>query len=154
MTTKSCVCSTRVTALAKPANSFASFLLDVPGTIQRDVKVIDQPGTEHWRVFAFAQDKWQVNQKLTVDLGLRWEYYTPFRGIEDQGGLSNYDPFSEAFVLSRGIVGSRGDVPKVASPVYKQSFDLRTGVCLEDPSVTVATFPVRVVDGRVTVGLP
>ena len=69
-------------------------------------------------------------------------------------GLSNYDPFSEAFVLSRGIVGSRGDVPKVASPVYKQSFDLRTGVCLEDPSVTVATFPVRVVDGRVTVGLP
>lgn len=68
-------------------------------------------------------------------------------------GLSNYDPFSEAFVLSRGIVGTRGDVPKVASPVYKQSFDLRTGVCLDDPSVAVATFPVRVVDGWITVGL-
>ena len=74
------------------ANSFASFLLDVPGQIQRDIKVIDEPGTEHWRLFAFAQDKWQVNQKLTVDLGLRWEYYTPFTGIADQGGLSNYDP--------------------------------------------------------------
>jgi hypothetical protein len=74
------------------ANAFASFLLDVPGQIQRDVKVIDQPGTEHWRLFAFAQDKWQVNQKLTVDLGLRWEYYTPFTGIADKGGLSNYDP--------------------------------------------------------------
>ena len=43
-------------------------------------------------MFAFVQDKWQVTPKLTVDLGLRWEYYTPLVGIEDQGGLSNYDP--------------------------------------------------------------
>jgi hypothetical protein len=74
------------------ANAFASFLLDAPSQIQRDVKVIDRPGTKHWAVFAFAQDKWQVSPKLTVDLGLRWEYYTPLVGIEDQGGLSNYDP--------------------------------------------------------------
>src|SRR5712671_2261743 len=51
--------------------------------------------------------------------------------------VSNYDPFSGAFVLSRGIVGSKGDAPKVASPLYKQTFDLRTGVCLEDPAVAV-----------------
>ena len=68
--------------------------------------------------------------------------------------ISNYDPFSGAYVLSRGIVGSRGDAPKVASPVYKQSFDLRTGACLDDSSVTVATFPVRLVGPRVEVGLP
>jgi hypothetical protein len=74
------------------ANAFAAFLLDVPGTIQRDIKVIDRPGTKHWAVFAFIQDKWQVSPKLTLDLGLRWEYYTPLVGIEDQGGLSNYDP--------------------------------------------------------------
>ena len=68
--------------------------------------------------------------------------------------LSNYDPFSGAYVLSRGIVGSKGDVPKVASPVYKQSFDLRTGECLDDPAVAVRTFPVRVAGGRVAVGRP
>ncbi len=74
------------------ANSFAAFLLDAPGGIQRDIKVIDKPGTKHWALFAFVQDKWQVNSKLTLDLGLRWEYYTPLVGIADQGGLSNYDP--------------------------------------------------------------
>jgi nitrite reductase (NADH) small subunit len=68
--------------------------------------------------------------------------------------LSNYDPFSGAYVLSRGIVGSKGDRPKVASPVYKQSFDLRTGECLDDPSVSVMTFDVRVVDGRVLIARP
>jgi nitrite reductase (NADH) small subunit len=68
--------------------------------------------------------------------------------------LSNYDPFSRANVLSRGIVGSRGEVPKVASPMYKQAFDLRTGQCLDDPSVSVPTFAVRVVAGRVQVALP
>ena len=65
--------------------------------------------------------------------------------------LSNYDPFSKAFVLSRGIVGSKGDCLKVASPVYKQAFDLRTGQCLDDPAVSVPTFPVRVACGRVQV---
>ena len=68
--------------------------------------------------------------------------------------LSNYDPFSGASVLSRGIVGSKGDTPKVASPVYKQAFDLTTGRCLDDPSVEVMAFPVRVIDGRVLVGVP
>ena len=67
--------------------------------------------------------------------------------------LSNYDPFSEAYVMSRGLVGSKGDTPKVASPVYKQAFDLRTGVCLDDPSVVLATYAVRVLDGRVEVGV-
>jgi nitrite reductase (NADH) small subunit len=72
----------------------------------------------------------------------------------DLYALSNFDPFSRAFVMSRGIVGSKGDIPKVASPMYKQSFDLRTGQCLDDPSVSVATFPVQVVEGRVLVGVP
>ena len=68
--------------------------------------------------------------------------------------LSNYDPFSRAYVLSRGIVGSKGDAPKVASPIYKQSFDLRSGQCLDDPSISVPTYPVREFDGRVVVGVP
>jgi nitrite reductase (NADH) small subunit len=74
-----------------------------------------------------------------------------FRVGHELYGLSNFDPFSKAFVLSRGIVGDRGGVPKVASPVYKQSFDLRTGRCLDDPTVAVPVYPVRVRAGRVEV---
>ncbi len=65
--------------------------------------------------------------------------------------IGNFDPFSKPFVLSRGIVGDRGGVPKIASPVYKQSFDLRTGQCLDDPQVRVPTFEVRVERGRILV---
>ncbi|MGZ4437031.1 MAG: nitrite reductase small subunit NirD [Nocardioides sp.] len=66
--------------------------------------------------------------------------------------LGNHDPFSRTSVLAKGIVGSRGDVPFVASPVHRQAFDLRTGVCLDDPSTVVSSYAVRVVDGFVEVG--
>lgn len=68
--------------------------------------------------------------------------------------IDNRDPFSGAYVLSRGIVGSRGDVPTVASPLHKQVFDLSTGRCLDDESVTVACHGVRLRDGLVEVALP
>lgn len=72
-------------------------------------------------------------------------------GGETLYALSNFDPFSKAFVLSRGIVGDKGGIPKVASPIYKQNFDLATGQCLDDPAVRVRTYPVRVCEGRVEV---
>ncbi len=65
--------------------------------------------------------------------------------------IGNLDPFSGAQLLSRGIVGSRGDCPTVASPVYKQVFDLGTGTCLDDGEVAVPVWQVRVADGEVQV---
>ena len=68
--------------------------------------------------------------------------------------VSNYDPFSQAYVMSRGIVGDRNGVLKVASPIYKQSFSLLTGDCLDDSSMRLFTLPARVVNNVVQVGLP
>ena len=73
---------------------------------------------------------------------------------EEIYALSNFDPFSRAFVLSRGIVGSKAERLKVASPIYKQSFDLVTGVCLDDATVTLPTYEVRILDGMVQVAGP
>jgi nitrite reductase (NADH) small subunit len=67
--------------------------------------------------------------------------------------ISNYDPFSRAFVLSRGLVGDRKGTPKVASPIYKQNFCLATGKCLDDENVSIPTFPTRIIEGQVQVGI-
>jgi nitrite reductase (NADH) small subunit len=67
--------------------------------------------------------------------------------------ISNRDPFSNANVLSRGIVGSRGKAVVVASPMYKQHFDLRAGRSIEHPGVAVETFSTRIADGLVEVGV-
>jgi len=64
------------------------------------------------------------------------------------------DPFSGAAVMSRGIVGDRAGVPTVASPMYKQVFDLRTGLCLDTQGkepLSVRVHPVAVTDGTVFV---
>ncbi|MCT9821158.1 nitrite reductase (NAD(P)H) small subunit [Microbacterium sp. W1N] len=45
--------------------------------------------------------------------------------------VDNLDPYSGAHVISRGIVGTRGAAPTIASPMYKQAWDLRSGVCVQ-----------------------
>ena len=67
--------------------------------------------------------------------------------------IDNVDPKSQASVLSRGLVGSLGDRIVVASPLYKNHFDLRSGECLESPEHSVRAHAVRVEDDRVLVAL-
>ncbi|WP_443089418.1 nitrite reductase small subunit NirD [Yinghuangia sp. ASG 101] len=64
--------------------------------------------------------------------------------------VGNLDPFSGAHVISRGLVGSRKGVPVVMSPMYKEAFDLRTGLCLDGDDQAVA-LPVHEVRVRETV---
>ena len=72
-------------------------------------------------------------------------------GRDELFAIDAFDPFSNAPVLSRGIVGDLQGELVVASPIYKQHFSLRTGKCLEDATVAVRTFAARVVDGQVQV---
>lgn len=65
--------------------------------------------------------------------------------------VSHRDPFSAANVMARGIVGSSGDRVTVASPMYKQVFDLASGTCLSQPGVQLAVWRTRVTDGVVYV---
>ncbi len=66
--------------------------------------------------------------------------------------IGNFDPNSGASVLSRGIVGNLGERVVVASPIYKQHFDLATGECLEAPEHSVRSFRARIEGGKVWVG--
>ena len=67
--------------------------------------------------------------------------------------IDNYDPNSQAAVLSRGLVGSVGGRTVVASPLYKNHFDLATGACLELPECSVTAHAVRCDGGQVLVAL-
>ncbi|WP_206502314.1 nitrite reductase small subunit NirD [Streptomyces chrestomyceticus] len=57
--------------------------------------------------------------------------------------IGNRDPFTGAYVLSRGLTGTADGRPFVASPLLKQRFDLETGACLDDPAVSVPVYRVR-----------
>lgn len=80
--------------------------------------------------------------------------------------IDNFDPFSKANVLSRGLIGStmnkiqredgsidKGETLYVASPIYKQRFDLATGQCLDDDSVKLSIFPVALEGDSVLISL-
>jgi nitrite reductase (NADH) small subunit len=69
-------------------------------------------------------------------------FYLP-GGEQQVYALSNRDPIGNANVLSRGVVGDIGGRLVVASPLYKQHFDLLTGECLEQEDATVVVYPVR-----------
>lgn len=73
---------------------------------------------------------------------------------DDEGrvfAIDNFDPASQASVLSRGLIGNLGERVVVASPIYKHHFDLTTGECLEVPEHSVTAYPAKVAGGKVWV---
>ncbi len=67
--------------------------------------------------------------------------------------VGNYDPLGKANVLSRGLIGDINGQLVVASPLYKQHFNLQTGVCLEDETVKIPVYAIRIDNGSVQVNL-
>ena len=80
------------------ANSFASFLLDQPTALIRDLPSLFS-SIRQMPVFTYVQDKWQVSPTLTLDLGLRHEFWPP-PDPQFPGGFSNYDPQRNALILA------------------------------------------------------
>jgi hypothetical protein len=113
------------------ANDVASYLLDVPYQLGRDVNTYF-PGVRAWEFFAFAGDRWQVSPKLTVDLGLRWEFYPPatppFPGL-----FSNYDPTTNNLVIA-GVGNNPSNLGMVTRKKY---FAPRTGIAYRLDEKTV-----------------
>ncbi|MFR9801840.1 nitrite reductase small subunit NirD [Pseudonocardia sp. RS010] len=116
-----------------------------------------------------------TDERPATERALRWETACPLERLQPERGvaalfgeeqvaifrthdgrlyaLGNVDPKSGAAVLSRGIVGDRRGEPVVASPVYKESFSLVDGRCLDAAGVCVPVYAVRVHDGLVQIGL-
>jgi nitrite reductase (NADH) small subunit len=65
--------------------------------------------------------------------------------------VGTIDPYGRAAVMSRGLVGDRAGEPTVASPLLKQVFSLIDGRCLDDESVRLPVYDVRVWAGVVQI---
>eukprot|EP00820_Chromera_velia_P027916 Cvel_11327.t1-p1 / transcript=Cvel_11327.t1 / gene=Cvel_11327 / organism=Chromera_velia_CCMP2878 / gene_product=Nitrite reductase [NAD(P)H] large subunit, putative / transcript_product=Nitrite reductase [NAD(P)H] large subunit, putative / location=Cvel_scaffold709:10554-20969(+) / protein_length=1103 / sequence_SO=supercontig / SO=protein_coding / is_pseudo=false len=82
------------------------------------------------------------------------------KGQDEWFACQNMCPHKRAFVLARGLVGEAplegGHLlaPKVACPHHKRAFDLQTGTCLNDETMKINTFDVKIEDGRVLLHLP
>ncbi|WP_181781683.1 nitrite reductase small subunit NirD [Pseudonocardia pini] len=118
----------------------------------------------------------QVRVPVTWEDDVRWQTVCPLDRLQPERGVAalfgetqvavfrlfddrvlaigNVDPRSGAAVMSRGIVGDRGGVPTVASPLYKEAYSLVDGQCLDVEDVSLPTYPVRVRNGSVQIGLP
>jgi nitrite reductase (NADH) large subunit len=99
-----------------------------------------------WRLVCALED---IVPQSGVAALLDEQQVAVFRVGDAVYAIGNHDPASDANVLARGIVGDLGGEIVVASPIYKQHFSLVTGRCLEQPELTVPTYPVRVLEGQV-----
>ena len=119
-------------------NTVASFLLDGPNSLGRDVPIAAKTfrGTE---LFTYVQDKWQVTQKLTLDVGLRWEFYPPFTP-KGPGRFSNYDPTTNSLVIA-GIGSNPLDLGR---KTHYKDFAPRFGIAyrLTEKTVVRAGFAI------------
>ena len=112
-------------------NDIASFLLDQPSQTGRDLNTFF-PCYRQWWFFAFGADKWQVSPKLTVDLGIRWEFYPPATP-RIAGGFSNYNPTNNTIVLA-GLGSNPSNLGMVTKYDY---FAPRTGFSYRVTDATV-----------------
>ena len=115
------------------------------------VQAVTNEATTQWQTICQISD---IKPNTGVCALFNDEQIAIFRlgETEQVYALSNYDPFSKAYVLSRGIVGDRQGIIKVAAPIYKQNINLETGEYLDDPAITIPTYPVRVINGEVQLG--
>ena len=104
------------------ANDIASFLLDQPSLVGRDLNTFF-PCYRQWWFFAFASDKWQATPKLTIDMGVRWDFYPPATP-RIAGGFSNYNSTNNTLVLA-GLGTNPSNLGM--TPQYK-NFAPRTGI--------------------------
>jgi nitrite reductase (NADH) small subunit len=65
----------------------------------------------------------------------------------------NECPHKQQMALSRGMIGTTIDEPKVACPFHKKTFSLKTGACLSGDEYQIKTYPIKVENGEVFIGM-
>lgn len=108
----------------------------------------------NWVMACYADDV-PENGGACVKLGNEQIAIFNFTRRTEWFATQNLCPHKQQMVLSRGMIGSTGDDcdPKVACPFHKKTFSLLTGECLTGEDYQIKTYPVKVDDGKVYIGI-
>ncbi len=113
---------------------------------------------------------------LNDPLGVKWLYACNEDDVPENGGVcvkyqneqialfhftrlgewyatQNECPHRRQMALSRGMIGTQGEEPKVACPFHKRTFSLATGECLNGDECAIRTYEVKVEDGKVFIAV-
>jgi outer membrane receptor protein involved in Fe transport len=102
------------------ANSYAAALLGLVGNYSKSLQNFEMK-TREWQLAWYVRDRWQVSRRLTLNLGLRYEYY-PIINRGDRG-IERWDPYTNI-----AYFGGFGDTPRSAGvEVSKRLFAPRVG---------------------------
>ncbi len=111
-------------------NSYADFLLGLPQTVQKSLQY-EEMNPREWQLGWYVRDRWQVSRKLTLNIGIRYEFFPLIRRASR--GIERYDP-----ATNNVLIGGRGGTPDdVGIEVSKRLFAPRVGVAyrLQDNTV-------------------
>src|SRR3954467_12925360 len=121
------------------------------------MELVNNTATDHsnvktWFKAAHANDfpenggacvKYKDLQVAVFNFSRRNEWYA----------CQNMCPHKMQMALSRGMIGSHDNEPKVACPFHKKTFSLKSGACLNAEEHSIKVYPVKVEDGFVYIGI-
>jgi NAD(P)H-dependent nitrite reductase small subunit len=99
-------------------------------------------------------DDFPIDGGATITYGKSQVAVFNFASRGEWYATQNMCPHKRAFVLSRGIIGTAGDKPKIACPLHKKTFSLKSGESLQGEEYQIKTFRAKVEGGKVYVELP
>jgi hypothetical protein len=123
-----------------PSNSWAQFLLGFPSETGKVTQYTNPIALRFANWSVYARDQWQVSQKLTLDYGLRWEYYPIY--AHDHWGATRFDPSTDNI-----LVGGYSGVPwDTGATANKKDFAPRLGAAyrLNEKTVIRSGFGISV----------
>lgn len=111
-------------------DAMAALILGAANTIEQDFTLI-APGIRMWESNYFVQDDWKVSDKLTLNVGMRYEYDTPTTEVTDR--WTNYDVVQAKLLVagfnSDSRTGVKGDKNNFA-PRLGFAYRLRPGTVI------------------------
>lgn len=108
--------------------------------------------TTSWQLACYADDI-PTNGGGCVKIGDEQVAVFHFARRNEWYATQNECPHRKQMALSRGMIGSQNDEPKVACPFHKKTFSLKTGECLSGDECSIRTYPIKVEQGKVFIGV-